>query len=224
MSDPNVSMHRPMSVNDAAHAFADAQYARAEAEAYGHLDPVLRVERLATAEALEINADIALAPEQPLVEGRGGEVIDPQDTGPVREPPNMLHAQASRDRLALTGSRTTLALDLADSLGVKSSGEKMMVQQMAAAHDLVMRLTGQATRFAAKAEHSNLTGDTRQAIAANIEAARSATAAAKLMEAFQRAMLTFDSIRNGRKQQITVQHVTVQDGGQAVVAGAIKAK
>jgi len=48
-----------------------------------------------------------------------------------------------------------------------------------------------------------------------------AGAAARMMETFQRGLLTLDRLRNGGKQVVTVQHVTVGDGGQAIVAGKV---
>jgi hypothetical protein len=35
-------------------------------------------------------------------------------------------------------------------------------------------------------------------------------------------LLTFQRLRSGGTQKIVVQHVTVEDGGQAVVAGELK--
>jgi hypothetical protein len=56
---------------------------------------------------------------------------------------------------------------------------------------------------------------------ANVEATRSAHAAARASEAFQRGMLTLDRLRNGGRQNVVVQHVNVGSGAQAVVAGAM---
>ncbi|MGK7871423.1 hypothetical protein [Falsiroseomonas sp. E2-1-a20] len=56
----------------------------------------------------------------------------------------------------------------------------------------------------------------------SIEAARMARAAARVLECSQRGALTLDRLRNGGRQTVTVQHVTVQEGGQAVIAGTVK--
>ena len=45
-----------------------------------------------------------------------------------------------------------------------------------------------------------------------------------MMDSYQHAMLTLERMRNGGKQTVVLQHVTVADGGQAVVAGQVKAK
>jgi len=55
----------------------------------------------------------------------------------------------------------------------------------------------------------------------SVEAARMAHAAARLLDASQRAALVLERLRNGGRQVVTVQHVTVGPGGQAVVAGAV---
>jgi len=54
------------------------------------------------------------------------------------------------------------------------------------------------------------------------EAARTATAASRLMDSVGRAALILDRLRNGARQTVLVQHVTVGDGGQAVVAGSVE--
>ena len=54
-----------------------------------------------------------------------------------------------------------------------------------------------------------------------LEAARMANTAARLMEGTARAALTLDRLKNGNRQTVVVQYVTVADGGQAVVAGAM---
>jgi hypothetical protein len=59
---------------------------------------------------------------------------------------------------------------------------------------------------------------------ATAEAARSAGAAARLLDAFQRGALALDRLRNGGRQTVVVQHVSVAEGGQAVVAGAVAPK
>jgi len=53
------------------------------------------------------------------------------------------------------------------------------------------------------------------------EACRTANMAARLMDAYQRGLLTLERMRNGGRQVVTVQHVNVTPGGQAVLAGAV---
>jgi hypothetical protein len=56
---------------------------------------------------------------------------------------------------------------------------------------------------------------------ANVEAARLAGSMSRLMLTFQQGALTLERMRSGGRQIVTVQHVTVNDGGQAVVAGNV---
>ena len=56
---------------------------------------------------------------------------------------------------------------------------------------------------------------------AQVETARLANAAARLMRTYQESMLTLQKIRTGGRQTMVVQHVHVTDGGQAVVAGSV---
>ncbi len=48
-----------------------------------------------------------------------------------------------------------------------------------------------------------------------------AAASTRMIEAFQRGLLTLERLRNGGKQTVVVQHVAVSEGGQAVVAGTV---
>ncbi|HKM65516.1 MAG TPA: hypothetical protein VJY39_23810 [Acidisphaera sp.] len=215
-----------MTVDEAVSAQAEARRMRAEASAIERSDPASAAERTEDAEALEISAQAALAPATPLRIGRGGELVRPDEAGAERFSPDLLHAEASEKRLHLLGSNAALGLDLADGIGAKNSAEKAMAHELAKAHELAMRMMGQAARFADKAERFDNQGAHHEAVAANIEAARSANVAARLMGAFQAGLLTFDTLRNGRKQTVVVQRqqVTLQDGGQAVVAGTVQAK
>ena len=56
---------------------------------------------------------------------------------------------------------------------------------------------------------------------ANIQATRLAGATARMMGAFQQGLLTLQRLRTGGTQRVIVQHVNVNEGGQAVVAGEV---
>ena len=58
---------------------------------------------------------------------------------------------------------------------------------------------------------------------ANVQVTRLAGAAARMMTTFQQGLLTLQRIRTGGQQVVTVQHVEVRAGGQAIVAGKMKA-
>ena len=54
-----------------------------------------------------------------------------------------------------------------------------------------------------------------------LEAQRSAVVGARVLVAFAQGALALDRLRNGNRQTVQVQHVTVENGGQAVVAGTV---
>ena len=56
-----------------------------------------------------------------------------------------------------------------------------------------------------------------------MQVTRLAGATARMMTAFQQGLLTFQRMRTGGQQVVTVQHVEVRDGGQAIVAGKMQA-
>ena len=57
----------------------------------------------------------------------------------------------------------------------------------------------------------------------NVQVTRLAGATARMMTAFQQGLVTLQRLRTGGQQVVTVQHVEVRDGGQAIVAGRMKA-
>jgi hypothetical protein len=163
-----------------------------------------------------------------LAPGNGGEAVAEESTAPdafqekVRQPPDMLAAEATEHRFNLTAgisdAALTLALDAYESIGAADALERNLAHQMAAAHTVGMTLLSKAHGFAAAAAAWAPEG--RQQMQ-SVEAARMAHAAARLLDASQRAALTLERLRNGGRQVVTVQHVTVGPGGQAVVAGAM---
>ena len=149
----------------------------------------------------------------------------------TRATPDLLSAEASQERLGLAreAGALTLALDTAESMGAASPAERMIAHQMATAHALAMRLAAKADAFAARKfltyqpDGASAADEAKREQVASIEAARLATAAARMMEATARAALVLDRLRNGNRQTVVVQHVAVADGGRAVVAGAVAA-
>lgn len=81
-----------------------------------------------------------------------------------------------------------------------------------------MRLMASADGELGWHERERVTGRAPGALA---DATRSATAVARLMDSVTRTALALDRLRHGSRQQVVVQHVSVQDGGQAVVAGNV---
>ena len=160
----------------------------------------------------------------PVQIGRGGEfatgapMMRPYlDT--VRARPDWLAHDASRERMKLASGAGALmlGLDAAETVQAGNSLEKMLAHQLAAAHPLGMRmLAGAGEELAAYANSGHLYPHR------SVEAARMANTAARLMDAYQRGLMTLDRLRNGGRQVLTVQHVNVASGGQAVVAGTVR--
>jgi hypothetical protein len=118
--------------------------------------------------------------------------------------PNVVGLDASAHRLELLGRLgldcTAMALDASDSIKAENSLEKMLAHQLAVAHKVSLEIVEKATF------EQNTT-----------ERARMLNLAARMMEVFQRGMLTLQRLRTGGDQRILVQHVTVSDGGKAIV-------
>ncbi len=156
--------------------------------------------------------------------GNGGELaISTKAMQPfvdtVRAEPDMVVADASRQRMELANEAGALllGLDAAMTIEAGNSLEKMLMHQAAAAHVAAMELQAEARELRraykrTRYHHHSL----------SVEAGRMVNASARMMDTYQRALLTLERLRNGGKQTVVVQHVTVADGGQAVVAGQVK--
>ncbi len=110
-----------------------------------------------------------------------------------------------------------MGVDTADTIQAANSAELMLAHQLAAAHAGAMKLMGQMTNMMMMQNKAVRTDD-----GANLRITRLAGAASRLMQAYQQGLVTLDRLRTGNKQNIIVQHVQVNDGGQAVVAGKVK--
>jgi hypothetical protein len=163
------------------------------------------------AEELESSADAHLTLKEIPERGAGGELIS---SGLPNAPaamlaiknPDRVSVDASLDRLDLINQNGVLnmALDAAEAVGARNAAEQMLAHQMAAAHRMSLDLMAQA-------------GNTRDPI----ERCRLVNASVKLMDVCQKAALTVNRLHTGGQQTVTVQHVQVGDGGQAVVNGAV---
>ena len=163
-----------------------------------------------------------------LRQGQGGETAPPDDPDrpwKVREvmqvvaaSPTMLAADASLARLGLARYAGVLALavETAQDAGAATATERMLAHQLAAAHQAAMGLFAVADGELHKHRHAAHLNPT-----ALTEATRCATAGARVLAAFAQGALALDRLRHGGRQVVTVQHVTVAEGGQAVVAGNV---
>ena len=181
------------------------------------------------ARELDEEADWSLEPclhaTGPLTIGNGGELAHGGkamapfvDT--VRENPNMLTIDAGRRRMELVDKANALelGLDAAATIQARNSVEKMLGHQMAVAHVAAMELQAEGREMLRTYKRT-----TYQHQHLSIEAGRLFNASARIMSAYQGGMLTIEKVRNSGKQVVVVQHVNVSDGGQAVVAGEVKA-
>jgi hypothetical protein len=197
---------------------------RATAEELAKLnDPTGAFWERREADTLAQQAQAALTLTEPVRLGVGAEAIlttyPDEELHPslwmqsTLDSPTSVAAQASYDRmkLALDLDVLTLALDLAETVQVRNSAEKLLCGQLAAAHQTAMQLLAKS-RAVGQITHPERRGDT-------VEACRLTHAAARLMSAFNEGLQTLARLRTGGRQVVTVQHVQVNDGGQAVVAG-----
>jgi len=212
--------------------YAQAASLRADADGIGASstpDPLAAEIMRYDATILEAEAADALTLDAPPSVGAGGELVPAGDQIKhgggnfidMVEQPDAVTAKASMDRLNLADEVhcVPLAVDTAESIQAKNSIEKMLSHQLAAAHKLAMTLAGQARKHAEQVGDGIYTSDLR-----HVEyAAKMANSSARMMDAFQKGALAIHKLRTGGTQTVTVQHVNVSDGGQAVVTGGIRA-
>jgi hypothetical protein len=164
---------------------------------------------------------------KPPVRRSGGEmVLETQDAlcdyprliDVLRKSPSVLNAEASRGRLDLASKAGALvaAVDAAETIKPRNSLERMLAHQLAALHNAAMTMLANAKDLG----RQHIANPGNQAL--SVESARSANSASRLITTYQNGMLALDRIRRGGKQTVTVQHMHVTDGGQAIVAGTVK--
>jgi hypothetical protein len=226
MSGPYI----PKTTVDAVRQQAYAARNRAVANERAADDPL--GSRWALLEASDMDnyaADFLRLPAESVAIGAGGEIVPvgddaaerPDLADAVRSEPDMITARASLARLELAAETGAfdLAIDAADTIKARNSLEKMLSHQIAAAHSLAMKFVVKSEQLLGFVTSWETTG--RQQVS-SIEAARLANSAGRMMESFNQGLLTLDRLRNGRRQVVTVQHVTVEPGGQAIVAASVK--
>lgn len=182
------------------------------------------------ADELMRNSTLALDPvfhtTGRVTEGRGGELaIGTEAMKPfvnlVRERPDMVVVDASRRRMELAskGGALVLGIEAAETVRADNSLEKMLAHEAAAAHVAAMELQAEMLELLRAYRNTDYKYPNL-----SVEAARLSNASARMMETYQRAVLTLQRLRTGGKQTVVVQHVNVGDGGQAVVAGQVKSR
>ena len=129
------------------------------------------------------------------------------------EEPNVISVDASEHRAhaATKAGVLSAALDASVSVGARNSLEKMIAHQVAAAHHAGMALLGRVAD-----------DDMVRPRLPPVELARLTNAASRLFDVSQSGCVTLQRMKTGGKQHVIVQHVTVSQGGQAVVAGRVE--
>jgi hypothetical protein len=226
MTGPRV----PKNTGDALRQQVWAMRNRAVANAVASESPIdARWRQLEAIDMERYAAEFLELPEGSAEVGAGGELVPIGETASerldlvdtVRNQPDLVNARASVARLELVAdtSALDLAIDTVETIKARNTLEKMLAHQIAVAHSLAMK-------FATKSNDllGNVTSWNREARqqVSSIEAARLANAFARMMDSYSQGVLTLDRLRNGRQQVVTVQHVTVGPGGQAIVAATVK--
>lgn len=164
---------------------------------------------LIIADELAHSAEAYLILDDAPAQGVGGEFVQMTSDKssivcPTRDKVDRVNTEASMDRLELASKNGVLsmALDTAEAIGAGNAAEQMIAHQMAVAHRTSLDLMAEA-------------GNTRDPI----EKCRLINTALKLMDVCQKGLTTVHKVRNGGQQTVTVQHVQIGDGGQAVVNG-----
>lgn len=179
------------------------------------------------ADMLESEADALIAIDEPPVTNMG-EVCKPH----IADLPNrywlrntltdgnLINEEASITRTDLLRQPnidiSALAIDAAHTIKAENSFEKMLAHQLALTHEMVMKLGNAAMGEVQKIQHPTTHGNgLRQGD--TIELQRLTNSVARLQASFQQGMLTMQKLRTGGNQTVTVQHVNVGAGGQAVI-------
>jgi hypothetical protein len=234
--NPNKPM-TPISADEAWKLKTNAAVKRAVGKAMIEEDGDVTGGRFELAEArdMEAAAGAFLDPGKhvtgPHEVGNGGELVlrtaeamgsVPGIVDTLRESPDVLNTTASRDRLELAGDVGVLSMsvDASESIKARNSLEKMFAHEMAAAHSLAMRFAARSSDLLRRQEMA----PANQTL--SVEACRLANTAARLMGVYQDGLVALERFRRGGRQTVEVVHqtVAVAAGGQAVVAGSVKAR
>lgn len=123
--------------------------------------------------------------------------------------PDLVNIEASCERLHLLSPVGCLKMgaDVAETINAKNSLEKMLAHQMAACHVLSMKFLSEA-----RDQIDHLRPHHRSETAVKMT-----NASARLMDTFQRGLATLTKIRTGGQQKMIVEHIHINEGGQAIV-------
>jgi len=132
--------------------------------------------------------------------------------------PDQVARDASAERTGMLWKEnldiTAPALDMATTIGAENSAEKALAHQLALAHKAVFEMADKSLSLMHKIDSYT---NPRAMQIYSVESVRLMNASARMMKAFQDGMIALHKIRTGGQQTMTVQHVSVSDGGQAVI-------
>jgi hypothetical protein len=198
-----------MTVADAEMARICAKRNRKHAEAISLSDPEAAFGWAAQAHQQELEASAGLAITEMPTLGPSGDLV-PSGGSIDSYAANLLksgnitalHTEAACERIKLSRDAHSFELgaDAAESVKAADSIEQMLIHQAAALHKHGMQFLVRAS------DEPN-----------NIERCRLANTAARLLGVSQDAILTHLKKRTGGKQTVLVQHVSVNEGAQAVI-------
>lgn len=181
------------------------------------------------ADCLEAEANAIVSTDEPPVISKG-EVSAPHIAGLPHSAAldfirntlpdgNLVNEEASLSRTELLIQTNTdisaLAVDAADSINANNSMEKMLAHQMALAHSMAMKIGDAAMGEVSKIQHGATWGGLKPGAATELQ--RLTNSVSRLMSTYQQGLLTLQRLRTGGNQTVTVQHVNVGAGGQAVI-------
>jgi hypothetical protein len=188
-----------------------------------HAGPEEAAARLKDAERLDRVASDLMRPISAPVVSCGEVTGASGENGPARQIVNTLSnpdqaaidASIARTDLLFSASPdiVPLAVDAAASVKADNSLEKMLVHQLSLIHMLAMKTGSRALEF------ENRRGEFGEGFKQtdSVELARLAQVAGRLTSTFQDGLLTLQRIGNGGSQTMTIRHVNVHAGGQALI-------
>lgn len=182
---------------------------RKHAASIAESDPDAAFAWMVKADEQEREAASRLAVGEMPTLGLGGDLVPPENaigsyaarllkSGDV----TAMHTEAACERIKLARDTQSFELgaDAAESVKASDSIEQMLIHQWAAFHKHAMQYLARA-------------GDETN----TIERCRMANTAARLASVSQEAIVTLNRKRTGGTQTVLVQHVSVNEGAQAVI-------
>lgn len=111
-----------------------------------------------------------------------------------------IESSEARGKLLNMNDAIALGIDVSRTIGAANTAEKLIAHEIAVAHKVAMEQASQA----------NWERDPAMAV-------KRLNVSARMMTAAQNGLLTLQKLRSAGPQNVTVQHVHVNSGGQAVV-------